>query len=64
MYPSVKQLLKVKDDIFDAIRKSVSTDALSENYGNTSSTKSSQQIKPTTLRRRDSEAAELSDYSS
>ena len=48
MYPSVKQLLKVKDDIFDAIRKSISTDALSENYGNTTSTKNSQQIKPTT----------------
>ena len=32
MYPSVKQLLKVKDDIFDAIRKSISTDTLSENW--------------------------------
>ena len=46
MYPSVKQLLKVKDDIFDAIRKSISTDALGENDGNTTSTKSDQQIKP------------------
>ena len=65
MYPSVKQLLKVKDDIFDAIRKSISTDALSENDGNTTSTKNSQQIKPSTPidEEEDSNVLESSDYS-